>query len=194
MALIHFLNVKQGDCSIIQHNSERITVIDVCNAKEDSKQNRLTESVTASLAKLDGIMTKAAGSGNFNQKNYPVNPVIYIKDFGIGQVFRFVLTHPDMDHMDGLKVFWNTFSPTNFWDTENTCSKDGDFEAGSPYNQEDWDFYKELRSRQGPVDRTRLTLFSGDHGKYWNQNEDGSSGADGLYILAPNRDLVEEAN
>ena len=33
MATIHFLNVKQGDCSVISHNSGRVTVIDVCNAK-----------------------------------------------------------------------------------------------------------------------------------------------------------------
>ena len=33
MATIHFLNVKEGDCSIIEHNSGHTTVIDVCNAK-----------------------------------------------------------------------------------------------------------------------------------------------------------------
>ena len=32
MSTIHFLNVKEGDCSVIEHNSGRVTVIDVCNA------------------------------------------------------------------------------------------------------------------------------------------------------------------
>ena len=32
MAVIHFLNVKQGDCTFIQHNDGKVTVIDVCNA------------------------------------------------------------------------------------------------------------------------------------------------------------------
>ena len=30
MATIHFLNVKDGDCSVIEHNSGHVTVIDVC--------------------------------------------------------------------------------------------------------------------------------------------------------------------
>lgn len=125
MALIHFLNVKQGDCSIIQHNSSRVTVIDVCNAKEDTYQTRIEEAVRASFA-------KAAVLGNFNQKAYPVNPIIYMKDHGIDNVWRFILTHPDMDHMDGIKPFWDTFSPSNFWDTDNTADKDDDFKDGPP--------------------------------------------------------------
>lgn len=32
MTTRHFLNVKDGDCSIIQHDSNRVTVIDDCNA------------------------------------------------------------------------------------------------------------------------------------------------------------------
>ena len=32
MAIIHFLNVLEGDCNIIQHDSGRLTVIDVSNA------------------------------------------------------------------------------------------------------------------------------------------------------------------
>ena len=33
MPTIHFLNVKDGDCSILEHYSGHKTVIDVCNAK-----------------------------------------------------------------------------------------------------------------------------------------------------------------
>lgn len=29
MATLHFLNVKEGDCSIIEHASGRVTVMDV---------------------------------------------------------------------------------------------------------------------------------------------------------------------
>ena len=34
MPIVHYLNVKEGDCSIIQHGSGRISVIDVCNARD----------------------------------------------------------------------------------------------------------------------------------------------------------------
>lgn len=30
----HFLNVKNGDCSIIKHVSNHLSVIDVCNARK----------------------------------------------------------------------------------------------------------------------------------------------------------------
>ena len=35
MATIHFLNVLEGDCNIIQHDSGRMTVMDVSNAYND---------------------------------------------------------------------------------------------------------------------------------------------------------------
>ena len=39
---LHYLNVPMGDCSIIQHPSSRITVVNVCNAAlEDTSLDRL---------------------------------------------------------------------------------------------------------------------------------------------------------
>jgi len=32
MPKVHFLNVCEGDCTVIEHNSGHVTVIDVCNA------------------------------------------------------------------------------------------------------------------------------------------------------------------
>jgi hypothetical protein len=32
MPQVHFLNVREGDCIVIQHISGHATVIDVCNA------------------------------------------------------------------------------------------------------------------------------------------------------------------
>lgn len=37
MSVIHFLNVNEGDCNIIQHGSGRVTVIDVCNGKAENE-------------------------------------------------------------------------------------------------------------------------------------------------------------
>src|SRR6266576_6352600 len=98
MAIIHFLNVNQGDCSIIEHNSGRITVIDVCNA---SPTNFMAEAITKIAA-----MSQKGVLGNFNQKKYPVNPVSYVNNLGVTSIHRFILTHPDMDHMDGIETFF----------------------------------------------------------------------------------------
>lgn len=97
----HFLNVKNGDCSIIEHGSGHISVIDVCNARKVKQEMSVTESLE---------MFSRAGSGNFQQKKHPVNPIEYLKKFGINSIFRFMLTHPDMDHMDGIKDLFEEFS------------------------------------------------------------------------------------
>lgn len=186
MPVIHYLNVRQGDCIGIEHNSGHKTVIDVCNAAEP---------ITTLEAILKTAGTLEAGvSGNFNQKKCPVNPISYFRDRGWSRVFRFILTHPDMDHMDGLKAFFKEFGPANFWDTDNVKGIDPLSWGASPYKKEDWTFYKTLRDGKPTTDPKRLTLFSGAKGKYFNQEEDGTGGGDGLHILAPTTALVDAAN
>ncbi len=186
MATIHFLNVKLGDCSVIKHNSERVTVIDVCNAKPTDE---LVEKSLTEAAKLErGI------SGNFQQKKYPVNPISYLQEHGISSIFRYIQTHPDMDHMDGIKVLFDKFSPLNFWDTDNTKEIDDSSWEDSPYNEDDWKFYKNLRDTKPNNSPKRLALLDNEKGQYWNIADDGSSGGDGLYILAPTQELIDSAN
>ena len=122
---IHFLNVNEGDCILVKHSSNRITVIDICNGKSED------------------ILCESA-YGNHKQKMHPVNPIEYFRNNQIDEIFRFVLTHPDMDHMDGIKELFDNFDVQNFWDTENCI------------------------------------------GEYYSD--------DGLNILAPTQELVDEAN
>lgn len=185
MGIFHFLNVKNGDCSIIQHPSGHVTVVDVYNASQ-TKDTGPTP-LEKALVEVLGV------SGNYRQKDLPVNPITYMKDIGVTEVFRFVLTHPDMDHMGGIKDFFREFSPANFWDSDNTCAKDFS-EEGSPHDEEDWEFYKALRDGPGQSSPKRLVLHSGQRGKYYNQGEDGSVGGDGLFILAPTPELITGAN
>src|SRR5262249_23812892 len=185
MPVIHFLNVKQGDCSIITHHSGHTTVIDVCNAKAPEP---LKEAIASVLA-----MGEKGVTGNFNQKKYPVNPISYMKERGMTEVFRFIATHPDMDHLDGIKAFFEEFQPTNFWDTDNNEEKE-DFDEDSGYNLEDWEFYKSLGDEKPETNPKRLTFYSGAKNKYFNIGADGSSGGDGLHILSPTLDLVTGAN
>lgn len=186
MATIHFLNVKEGDCSVIEHNSGHITVIDVCNAKT---RELLTEAVLARLATAERGIT-----GNFQQKKYPVNSISYMRDRGMSGIFRYVQTHPDMDHMDGIKALCDSFNPLNFWDTDNTKEMPSSSWEGSPYSEEDWEFYKRLRDAKPQHDPKRLALLSGSRGQFYNVGADGSAGGDGLHVLGPTQDLVDAAN
>lgn len=182
MSTLHFLNVLEGDCTILQHNSGRVTLFDVNNAfVEESKkrQEALFELTKAEIPR-----------GNFNQKAHPVNPLLYLDKFNISSIFRFILSHPDMDHMGGIKALFESKSVNNFWDTNNTKSIDS-FD-GTNYNKDDWDFYQKLRS--GELDIKVLNLYHGESNKYFNQNDDGTSGGDSITILAPTKELVHDAN
>ena len=180
MSTIHFLNVKNGDCSIIQHNSGHVSVIDVCNA---SRHSEIVE---------DFSLHDSTTSGNYHQKGHPTNPIAYLKQVvKTDSIFRYIQTHPDMDHMDGIKDLFNSFSVINFWDTENTKYIPNDSDFG-PYNREDWEFYQKIRIGQKGL--TVLNLYAGSIGQYYNQDENGFSGGDGLFILSPTKELVDEAN
>lgn len=166
MSAVHFLNVCNGDCVWIEHPSGRNTVIDISNGQE-----------------VTNISENASLCRNHRQKNYPVDPIKYLKDRGVETIFRFILTHPDMDHMDGIKRLFDTFDVVNFWDTENTKEMDGNSGWGR-YDKADWDFYQEVRTSSSSP--KVLYLYAGQKGKYFSE--------DGLSLLAPTEDLVKEAN
>jgi beta-lactamase superfamily II metal-dependent hydrolase len=184
MAVLHFLNVLEGDCYIVKHVSNHVTVIDCNNAKIETEED--------ARARFVQELIQARVQGNFKQKAHPVNPIVYMNQHGYNSVFRFILTHPDMDHMGGIKDFFDELSSTNFWDTDNNEEKD--FEEDSPYNEDDWKFYKKLRDGNSEKDPKRLTNYAGDKGKYWSEDENGKTPGDALHILSPTKELVKEGN
>ena len=171
MGVVHFLNVKNGDCSVIQHSSGRVSVIDICNGN-DSTEINATESF--------GLQ------GNHNQKNNPINPIDYIAGLELETIHRFILTHPDMDHMDGIEKLFNEFNVINLWDTKNN-KKIISNDFGS-YNSDDWEFYQKRR-KEGKT----LNLLDGASGIFYNQDDDGGYG-DFLQILCPTQGLIDDAN
>ena len=182
MSTVHFLNVKDGDCSVIEHNSGRISVVDICNAKSTDSDESNFEMTLAKTA-------TSHVSGNFQQKKFPVNPIAYLRDHGLSSIFRYIQTHPDMDHMDGIKALFAEFSPLNFWDTDNQKQLSNDSWSTSPFEQSDWEFYKLIRDTDPDTQPRRLALLAGARGPYYNND-----GGDGLQILAPTQELVDAAN
>ncbi|HBX51110.1 MAG TPA: MBL fold metallo-hydrolase [Bacteroidales bacterium] len=186
MAIIHFLNVLEGDCNIIQHDSGRTTVIDVSNAynSEDTDEEKAVKASPERVIMRNRTHVPS-NKKNYNQKKDPDNPIDYLKDkINIKSIFRFIITHPDMDHLDGIKDLYDEFEIANTWDTNNNKSIDLDsFFAG--YNKEDWKFYTQLRA--GNYEKTkRLTYHYTDDCAYWN--------LDNMKILCPSIELVNSAN
>ena len=180
--VVHFLNVSPGDCSIILHPSTNVTMIDVCGAKPVGRDRK--DEVIA--------RAKAASETNpnkFNQASYPDNPIAYLRDLGRSSIFRFILTHPDMDHMHGLKALFDAVTVTNFWDIKN--NKEFPKDPLGMYSDDDSGLYKKLRAGTGSS--KRLEFYAGASSVYFNQDASGGSG-DGLFILAPTKELVKAAN
>ncbi|MCG3126045.1 MAG: hypothetical protein CHACPFDD_00873 [Phycisphaerae bacterium] len=187
MATIHFLNVRNGDCSIIQNNSGRTTVIDICNGNA-ANQRKVAEAIRNILG-IETFGAPARRGGNFGMRDKPTDPVEYIRALGVGQVFRFILSHPDMDHMDGFKALCDDIGIVNFWDSGVRKEKP-DF-SGGPYNEGDWDHY--VKVRDGRTDVKVVTPRAGSHFQFANAGEP-NDGGDYLSIVAPSNNLVDEAN
>jgi len=158
---LHFLNVKNGDCHILEHSSGNTTVVDISNGKECNETKLALESSTI---------------GNFNQKENPENPICYLKALGKDTITRFILTHPDMDHMDGLGLLLKKYKFKEFLNVKND-KKMLSFSEFASYDKKDWDIYKRL---QGNFREKKL--YSGE-----------IIDKDELYILSPTKEIVKQA-
>lgn len=194
MSRFHFLNVKNGDCSIIEHGSGHVSVIDICNARLDEKEQALNvlESAILSIESKE-LADATSARKNYGQKSKPVNPIEYLREHGLTDIFRLAITHPDMDHMDGLVDLFEYCTPTNYYDTNNTKEMNNGW-GGSPYREKDWLLYKSLRDNPSESDPKCLRIYSGDDGVYRTRDWNGNSPGDAFYTLSPTPNLVDEAN
>lgn len=184
MSKIHFLNVDEGDCSIIEHDNRHITMIDICcgNIEEEP------------IAKaFSSIMATEGVKGNFRQKEHPNNPISYLKKIGAQSIFRYIQTHPDMDHMDGLDELSKSFDIYNFWDTQNDKQQEfGENGKSGRYLKKDWDCYCRLRkSKESPK---ALFYLDGASNKFFSEDNNGIKNDDYLKILSPTKALIDTAN
>lgn len=181
MAEIHILNVGQGDCTIIRSNSGHITMFDICGGNIEPE-------IEKSAAFIE---SKKAVRGNFRMCKHPINPIEFLMDkMGKTEIFRFILSHPDMDHLDGFDNLVSNVTILNYWDSGVRRDKP-DFSKGY-YKEEDWDRYVKVRDGKGE-DIKVVTPRAGGKGKYWNEDDQGKGG-DYITICSPSQELVNAAN
>jgi competence protein ComEC len=203
MALeIHFLNVGHGDCTVIDLPSGRLMMIDINNSKS------LPDDDVEALAENKGMSTfefsrarSLAKSGTASWEDYYrsllVDPAdYYTTHFSGRSIFRYIQTHPDMDHMGGLhSFFWEKhIELENFWDVAHVKKKEkSDFDH-SPYSYVDWVVYTLLRDGYGPgvdgkgIEKNHRVLknLRGGSESYWEE--------DGIEILSPTQALIDDCN
>jgi competence protein ComEC len=200
MTRIHFLNVGHGDCTIIEHPSGRITMVDINNAEslDDDSHKEIAAEYGAFAAQYTQQRLLAQMLGGTFQKmlwlpdsyDVPVtDPVAYyLAHWGKTPIFRFIQTHADLDHMRGLKrLNQEGIEILNFWDTDH--QKEIPEFTGN--DEADWKEYSRLRT--STTSPKVFHHFAGARNKYWNMDDAGGSG-DGIHILTPTAALRDAAN
>ncbi len=197
MLTIHFLNVGHGDCTIIEHESKNITVIDINNGgtlDSDSKKELRSKYGIGTLEEAAALLYESKSLGKLLvEKGYDIpltNPVAYLKAHFPGRsIFRYIQSHPDLDHMRGISALRaEGISICNFWDTKH--DKEPDFQNES--DKKEWAEYTTLGSGKGGA--TVLYNYRGYAGIYYNQKPEGVAGGDNIEILSPTPELVAAAN
>lgn len=195
---IHFLNVGHGDCTIIEHESGNLTMIDINNGEE--LDDETASEIAESFGYKPEVIYNVAAQHNespfdiLKQIGYDkatTNPIEYFKSrFPNRSIFRFIQTHPDLDHMRGIRCFESeSISIINFWDTNHTKEIE---EFWFDSDEEDWNTYQKIRKGDNGIKVLRLNRL--DTGHYWNTHPTHNSFSDGLYILAPTPELTDTAN
>ena len=79
MAIVHFLNVLEGDCNIIQHDSGRLTMIDISNAYNDIDTDEEKKSKASEEREERRQRTQVPSDKvDYKQKQTPDNPIVYL--------------------------------------------------------------------------------------------------------------------
>ncbi len=172
---IHFLNVGAGDCTIIHFperqyqingqlvkiNSERIMFIDI-NSSESHNEYK-------------NIIDYYKSTPDFRDINGNLKPI-----------FRFVCSHPHMDHITGLNQLINDkdIKVYNFWDLDHEF-KPEDRDYNETYKM-DWDSYQEIR--KGKNINVIRTYREDEPRDFWKNDEDR------ITILSPSNNLKYKAH
>ena len=134
----------------------------------------------------------APAKGNFRMCNHPTNPLDYLVKLGHQEIWRFILSHPDMDHLDGFNALMDDFRVLHFWDS-GARKKKPDFSNYGGYREEDWNRYANVIAGTDPGTKS-IQVRAGDRFKYANEDNTAEGIGDALYILAPDKDLINEGN
>ena len=192
MIEIHFLNVGHGDCSLIYHESKRITMIDINNGIEIDAESAKELNEYYPKGIVWPWMSGLSESRLLREKGYDIeltNPIAYLKEkYPNKEVFRYIQSHPDLDHMRGLVgLNKEAISITNFWDTEH----DREPELVTQADEDEWKEYQSYRD--GSKGITVLRCNRDSRGIFYSEDPAGTSPGDGWEILSPTEAIAEDA-
>jgi len=181
MLRIHFLNVGHGDCTFVEFPSGRKALIDINNSKQLDEETEKEFLEEAGLTDEQYAFVTEAFLKERVKFVDPIDPIEdYLKPQGLleNDLFRLIITHPDMDHITGL---------ARLKQEKINIISDGEFKNSA--SKADWEAYQELKhSKKLPE---RLIINKGYDNRYYGKLEENW---DKITILSPTPELAQLAN
>jgi len=170
-------------------------MIDINNGEELDQESFNEISSYYQLGLYERSLAKLAGLSEYKilqQKGYDIaltNPIKFLKEYYLNKpIFRYIQTHPDLDHMRGLLGLGKeNIKIYNFWDTEH--NKVPEFKSDS--DEEEWQEYEEYRS--GNKNVKILNLYQGSKAVFYAEDPQGVPPGDGWEILSPTQEIAKAA-
>ncbi len=181
MLRIHFINVGQGDCCIIEFlDHDRVAMIDINRSTEMDEES--ASEILSGYGK-NSMTQFYRRTDLLRESGYPVSvqdPIEYLKDIKVASIFRFISTHPHNDHISGIKKLFEAIQISNIWILKNEFEESG--------QEEDLDLYYRFRDcEEDEKDGTRIVRpMEGASNNYWNEDK--------IQILAPNKKQISKAH
>jgi len=152
MIKFHFLNVGHGDTTIVELPDDYLMMVDF------NRSNEFDEDTAKELSDIYGIdfaelKDKKNNYYKYISKYYDIlldDPLNYLEEnIKKKNIFRYVQTHPDIDHLSGFKSLIENYEIINYWDTEHKNIVKTDFINES--DAEDWECYLKYRKDKKKV-------------------------------------------
>ncbi len=179
---VYILNVGSGSCVVVTHPSERKTMIDINNGGE-LRDYELTALREASGE--EGLREAA------RYRAALTNPIEWYRRWMGTDLWRFILSHPDADHMAGVRCLFDGHINTSvFWDLPHTKRPKKRSEYRSEAAYEDALAYHIWRSGRDHPARSSWPKpihplrFEAD--RFWEQDQ--------IEILSPSKELLIDRN
>lgn len=178
---VHVLNVGRGSCTVIESPSGRATMIDI----NDGGQLRPDEYDAIKKRAFLGSLAEAAIKKEEQLLDDPVD--WYRANVGTF-MHRFILSHPDMDHMSGIRRLISDeaeIEVCNFWDYDHARIRTKDDYPNNDAGWLDWQWYYGFHVQaqwQGVTWPKRIAPMRSEAGNFWSE--------DSFEILGPAQDLI----
>lgn len=154
---LHFLNVGDGDCTIVDFPERTVT---------STGQNKDARVMMVDIHHHD----------DHEEYEHVIN--YYLNNFRGRPIFRFIATHPQKDHLKGIKQLFENdgINVWNFWDLKHDFEPQKEGLDWEDY-KEDWEKYCELREKEF------IKRYWDYHApmKFWDE--------DRIEILSPSKEL-----